>query len=165
MISTTYIGSGVLLAVTAILFHNGSLDATTQTVAWSVIFFFASAGASAAYLTVSEIFPVEVRAQAIAVFFAIAQCFGSFGAWFYPHLIGQSRNALFVGYLIGAGVMAFGGIVEIFLGVSAEQKSLEDVASPLSMVRRKAAESLAGLRGALPEVGPQVRTTGGAAGS
>jgi hypothetical protein len=66
------------------------------------------------------------------VFFAIAQCFGSFGAWFYPHLIGQSRNALFVGYLIGAGVMAFGGIVEIFLGVSAEQKSLEDVATPIS---------------------------------
>jgi MFS family permease len=159
MISSTYILSGVLLAITAVLFRDGVLTAMTQTIAWSVIFFFASAGASAAYLTVSEIFPVEIRAQAIAVFFAIAQCFGAFGAWFYPHLIGQSRSALFVGYLIGAGVMAFGGIVEVFLGVSAERKSLEDVASPLSLVR-KASESLSGIRGAVDGVGPQVRTSG-----
>jgi hypothetical protein len=129
-------------------------------IAWSVIFFFASAGASAAYLTVSEIFPVEIRAQAIAVFFAIAQCFGAFGAWFYPHLVGQSRSALFVGYLIGAGVMGLGGLVEIFLGVAAERRSLEDVATPLSAVRRKAADTLSGIRGAMPETGPQVRTTG-----
>ncbi len=145
MISSTYLLSGVLLAITAVLFHDGVLSAGTQTIAWSVIFFFASAGASAAYLTVSEIFPVEIRAQAIAVFFAIAQCFGSFGAWFYPHLIGQSRSALFVGYLIGAGVMGFGGLVEVFLGVAAERRSLEDVASPLSLVR-KVEESLSGLR-------------------
>jgi MFS family permease len=161
MISATYLGSGAMLAVTAVLFRDGVLSATTQTIAWSVIFFFASAGASAAYLTVSEIFPVEIRAQAIAVFFAIAQCFGSFGAWFYPHLIGQSRSALFVGYLIGAGVMAFGGIMEILLGVAAERRSLEDVATPLSLVR-KAAESLSGIRGTVTDLGPQARTTGSA---
>jgi len=161
MISSTYIISGAMLAVTAVLFRNGALTATTQTIAWSVIFFFASAGASAAYLTVSEIFPVEIRAQAIAVFFAIAQCFGSFGSWFYAHLIGDGKNpgALEMGYLIGAGVMILGGVIEIVLGVSAERKSLEDVASPLSLVR-KASESLSGLRGAIADAGPQVRTTG-----
>src|SRR3954463_10477649 len=161
MISSTYILSGVMLAVTAVLFRNGVLTATTQTIAWSVIFFFASAGASAAYLTVSEIFPVEIRAQAIAVFFAIAQCFGSFGAWFYAHLIGDGKNpgALEMGYMIGAGVMILGGIVEIVLGVSAERKSLEDVARPLSLVR-KASESLSGIRGTITEAGPRVRTSG-----
>src|SRR5947209_12840686 len=144
MISSTYILSGALLAVTAVLFRNGTLNATTQTIAWSVIFFFASAGASAAYLTVSEIFPVEIRAQAIAVFFAIAQCFGAFGSWFYAHLIGNGKDPsqLEMGYFIGAGVMILGGIVEIVLGVAAERKSLEEVASPPSLVRRKAAEAL-----------------------
>ena len=78
MIAVTYVTSGVLLAVSAFLFNAGALNAITQTVAWCVIFFFfASAGASSAYLTVSEIFPMEVRAKAIAVFFAIAQCFGA----------------------------------------------------------------------------------------
>ena len=79
MISGTYILSGILLAVSALLFNAGALNAVTQTVCWCVIFFFASAGASAAYLTVSEIFPVEVRAKAIAVFFAIAQTSGPSG--------------------------------------------------------------------------------------
>jgi MFS family permease len=139
MIAGTYILSGVLLALTAVLFNAQVLTVTTQMIAFSVIFFFASAGASAAYLTVSEIFPVEIRAQAIAVFFAIAQAFGAFGAWFYPHLVGQDRGALFVGYLIGAGVRAFGGTIAAFLGVAAERKSLEDVASPLSLVRKAAA--------------------------
>jgi MFS family permease len=136
MISGTYLVSGVLLAVSAVLFQAGALDAVTQTACWCVIFFFASAGASSAYLTVSEIFPVEVRAKAIAVFFAIAQSFGAFGPWLYGLLIanGQDHTRLFIGYLIGAGVMALGGIVEIFLGVDAEQQSLEDVASPLSAV-------------------------------
>ena len=82
MIAGTYLLSGVLLAITALLFKAGVLNAATQTISWTVIFFFASAGASAAYLTVSEIFPLEVRAKAIAVFFAIAQCFGALG----PHL-------------------------------------------------------------------------------
>src|SRR6202043_3564146 len=84
--------SGTLLAGSAILFKAGALDAVTQTMCWCVIFFFASAGASAAYLTVSEIFPVEVRAKAIGVFFAIAQSFGAFGPWFYGKLIGDGSD-------------------------------------------------------------------------
>jgi MFS family permease len=130
--------------VTAYLFDQGVLTATTQTIAWCVIFFFASSGASAAYLTVSEIFPLEVRAQAIAVFFAIAQCFGALGPVFYGHLIGNGSDPfkLFIGYLIGGGVMIIGGVVEIVLGIAAEGKSLEDIARPLSVVR-PAAESAA----------------------
>ena len=136
MISGTYILSGVLLAGTAYLFDLGVLNALTQTIAWCVIFFFASAGASSAYLTVSEIFPLEVRAQAIAVFFVIAQCFGAIGPVFYGHLIGDGSDPtrLFVGYLIGAGVMVVGGLVEIVLGVRAERRPLESVAQPLSAV-------------------------------
>ena len=92
MIAGTYILSGVLLAITAFLFHAGVLNAVTQTIAWCIIFFFASAGASAAYLTVSEIFPLEVRAKAIAVFFAIAQCFGALGPVIYGALIGEGES-------------------------------------------------------------------------
>ena len=140
MIAGTYILSGALLAITAFLFNAGVLNALTQTIAWCVIFFFASAGASAAYLTVSEIFPLEIRAQAIAVFFAIAQCFGALGPVIYGHLIGTGKDPfkLTIGYLIGAGVMILGGIVEIVLGIAAEGRALEDVASPLSLVRRVA---------------------------
>lgn len=136
MIAGTYILSGALLAISAWMFNAGLLNAVTQTIAWCVIFFFASAGASAAYLTVSEIFPVEVRAKAIAVFFAIAQCFGAIGPVFYGHLIGDGSDPfkLFIGYLVGAGIMILGGVIEIVLGVNAEQKSLEDVARPLSAV-------------------------------
>jgi len=137
MIAGTYILSGVMLAFTAYLFNHGLLTALTQTIAWCVIFFFASSGASAAYLTVSEIFPLEVRAQAIAVFFAIAQCFGAIGPIFYGHLIGNGADAskLFAGYLVGAGVMILGGVVELLLGVPAERKPLEAVARPLSLIR------------------------------
>jgi MFS family permease len=136
MIAGTYLLSGVLLAITAVMFNAGILNAVTQTIAWCVIFYFASAGASSAYLTVSEIFPLEVRAQAIAVFFAIAQCFGAIGPVFYGWLIGDGGDPfkLFIGYLIGAGVMIVGGLVEVFLGVDAEGKSLEHVAPPLSAV-------------------------------
>jgi MFS family permease len=135
MISGTYILSGILLAITAFLFKADVLTATTQTIAWCVIFFFASAGASSAYLTVSEIFPQEVRAKAIAVFFAIAQCFGALGPVIYGTLIGdgKDRGPLFGGYLLGAGVMIVGGLVAAFIGVSAEGKSLEDVATPLAL--------------------------------
>jgi MFS family permease len=133
MISGTYILSGLLLGFTAFLFNAGTLNAYTQTISWCVIFFFASSGASAAYLTVSEIFPLEVRAKAIAVFFAIAQCFGAIGPVFYGWLISSNeRGQLFIGYLIGAAVMVVGGLVEVFLGVDAENKALEDVATPLS---------------------------------
>jgi MFS family permease len=138
MIAGTYIISGLLLVISAILFKQGALNATTQTIAWAVIFFFASAGASAGYLTASEVFPLEVRAKAIAVFFAIAQFFGWLGIKLFSALIGTGNdpNKLVIGYLIGAGAMIIGGLVEIFLGVAAEGKSLEDVASPLSMVQR-----------------------------
>ncbi|GAA4871714.1 MFS transporter [Pseudonocardia benzenivorans] len=134
MIGGTYLLSGVLLAITAVFFNAGMLDALTQTIAWTVIFFFASAGASAAYLTVSEIFPLEVRAKAIAVFFAIAQCFGAIAPLIYGALIGDGSRPflLFIGYLMGAVIMAIGGLVAWFLGVDAERKSLEDVVSPLA---------------------------------
>jgi MFS family permease len=158
MISGTYILSGGLLAVSAFLFKAGALDAATQTVCWCIIFFFASAGASAAYLTVSEIFPVEVRAKAIAVFFAIAQTFGAMGPWLYGLLIGNGQDhfKLFIGYMIGAVVMVAGGVVEVFLGVAAEGKSLEDVASPLSSVGQPS--SLSNVTGA-PRA-PAARATG-----
>jgi len=136
MISGTYLLAGILLVITAQLFKAGTLTATTQTLCWSVIFFFASAGASAGYLTVSEIFPLEVRAKAIAVFFAIAQCFGFLGTHLYGHLIGTGKdpNALYWGYLLGAGAMILGGLVAAFMAVDAEGKALEDVAKPLGVI-------------------------------
>jgi MFS family permease len=134
MISGTYILSGGLLAVSGWLFNNGDLTANSQTFVWVVIFFFASAGASAAYLTVSETWPIEIRAEAIAVFFAIAQIFGAFGPLFYGWLIGDgsSKTGLFIGYVIGGGIMIFGGIIEIIFGINAEGKSLETVTKPLT---------------------------------
>src|ERR1700735_1290150 len=136
MISGTYLVAGVLLIISAQLFKAHDLNATTQTLAWAVIFFFASAGASAGYLTASEVFPLEVRAKAIAVFFAIAQLFGAFGSHWYGHLIGNGtdRNTLFAGYMVGACAMILGGLAAIFFGVNAEGKALEDVATPLSVI-------------------------------
>jgi len=138
MIAGTYMLSGVLLAISGWMFHAGMFTAVTQTAAWCVIFFFASAGASAAYLTVSEIFPLEVRAMAIAVFFAIAQSFGALGPVLYGALIGDGSNptALLYGYLLAAAIMIIGGLVEVFLGIDAEHKSLEEVARPLSFAGR-----------------------------
>jgi MFS family permease len=134
MIAGTYILSGTLLVVTAILFQNGTLTATTQTAAWCVIFFFASAGASAAYLTVSEIFPMETRAMAISFFYAVGTAIGGItGPILFGRLIeaGGETNVMY-GYLLGAGLMIAAGIVEIFLGVEAAQKQLEDIAKPLT---------------------------------
>ena len=107
MISGTYLLSGVLLGVSAFLFDNGSLDAASQTLVWVVIFFFASAGASAAYLTVSETWPIEIRSEAIAVFFAIGTIAGALGPPSTAPCIGDgsSRTGLFIGYLVGAGIM------------------------------------------------------------
>jgi MFS family permease len=154
MISGTYLVSGVLLIISAQLFKAGALNATTQTICWAVIFFFASAGASAGYLTASEVFPLEVRAKAIAVFFAIAQCFGSLGSHLYGHLIGTGNdpNKLYVGYLIGAGAMILGGLVAVFLAVDTEGKALEDIAKPLSVVAKpvEAIFRAAGAPGPLP---------------
>jgi MFS family permease len=142
MIAGTYLISGALLVVTAILFKQGDLTAVSQTIAWCVIFFFASAGASAGYLTASEIFPLEVRAQAIAVFFAIAQCFGFLGTHLFGSLIGTGKDPtkLFIGYLIGAGAMIIGGLIAAFLAVDAEGRSLEDIATPLSVIRKAAGQ-------------------------
>jgi MFS family permease len=142
MISSTYLLSGALLAFSGYLFKIGVLTAVTQTVLWSVIFFIASAAASSGYLTVGEIFPMELRAQAIALFFAIAQVFGSLGPTIFASLIGDQkhpdRGRLFVAYLIAAGVMGVAGVVAAFWGVKAERTALEDVAAPLSAVRRTA---------------------------
>ena len=138
MIAGTYIISGGLLALSAVAFNAGWLTATTQTICWCVIFFFASAGASVAYLTVSEIFPLEVRAKAIAVFFAIAQCFGALGPVIYGVLIGDGTRPfqLFLGYLLAAAVMIAGGVVAMICGVAAERRSLEEIALPLAAAGR-----------------------------
>jgi MFS family permease len=136
MITSTYVTSGVLLAITAWLFAAGALDAVTLTLLWCIIFFIASAAASSAYLTVSELFPIEMRAQAIAIFFAVAQLFGSLGPTIFGSLIGTgSKTNLAVGYVVGAAMMIIGGVVAAFLAVAAERRSLEDVATPLSVLR------------------------------
>jgi MFS family permease len=134
MISGTYILSGVLLVITGILFKNGTLNATTQTVAWCVIFFFASAGASAAYLTVSEIFPMETRAMAIAFFYATGTIVGGFGGpLLFGALIGSGEpSQVFIGYVVGAAVMIVGGVIQASMGVEAAGRDLEDIAPPLS---------------------------------
>ena len=137
MISGTYLISGSVLAFSAWLFDAGVLHAAGQTFIWIVVFFFASAGASAGYLTVSEIFPVEIRAEAITVFFAIAQIFGALGTICCGAPIGTASNraGLTIGYLIGGGVMIIGGLVEVFLGINAEGKPLEQVARSLTELR------------------------------
>jgi MFS family permease len=137
MIMSTYCLSAILLAISGWLFDQGVLTAVTQTIFWCVIFFFASAGASSAYLTVSEIFPLELRAQAISFFFAISQAAGGVAApALFGALIGNGKNPgpLTVGYFIGAGVMFIGGLIAWFFGVNAERKSLEEIATPLSAV-------------------------------
>jgi MFS family permease len=141
MIMSTYCLSAILLAISGWLFYQGVLTAVTQTAFWCVIFFFASAGASSAYLTVSEIFPLELRAQAISFFFAISQAAGGVAApALFGALIGNGKNPgpLTVGYFLGAGVMFVGGLIAWFFGVNAERKSLEEIATPLTAVVRPA---------------------------
>ena len=134
MIAATYGLAGILLALSGWLFHAGLLTAQTQTFAWTVIFFIASAAASSAYLTVSEIFPLEIRAVAIAIFYAIGTLAGGVGApMLFGWIIGTgSITALFMGYLLAAALMIFGALVEAWIGVPAERRSLEHVAAPLS---------------------------------
>jgi len=140
MISFTYIISGVLLAITGWLFLQGILNATTQTICWSIIFFFASAGASSAYLTVSEVFPLEIRAQAIALFYAIGTGAAAVSPLVFGVLIQSGKPVnVFYGYLLGALLMAAAGLVEILFGVNAERKSLESIAQPLSAIEEGAA--------------------------
>ena len=127
--------------MSAFLFDADALTATTQTLMWVVIFFFASAGASAAYLTVSETWPIEIRSEAIAVFFAIGTIAGALGPAFYGALIGDGtdRTGLFIGYLVGAGIMVIGGVVEWLIGINAEGKSLEAITKPLTAADAKPA--------------------------
>ncbi len=134
MIGGCYSISGIVLGISAFLFQADALTATTHTAFWCVAFFFASAGASAGYLTVSEIFPQEVRGQAISYFFAIAQVFGALGPVLYGALIGdgQSRTPMFWGYLLATAVMLFGALVAAVWGVDAEGRSLEEIAPPLT---------------------------------
>ncbi|MEW1612599.1 MULTISPECIES: MFS transporter [unclassified Streptomyces] len=134
MIAGTYILSGLLLFVTAGLFGAGLLTATTMTVCWSVVLFFASAGASSAYLTVSEVFPMETRAMSIAFFYAIGTAAGGIsGPLLFAHLTesGVVADAV-LAFCVGAALMVAAGVVAVFFAVAAEQKSLEDIATPLS---------------------------------
>ena len=134
MIATTYGAAGILLALTGALFRAGLLTAQTQTIAWTVIFFVASAAASSAYLTVSEVFPLEIRAFAIAVFYSIGTFAGGvFAPLIFGIIIGSgSRGALFGGYVSGAVLMIVAAATEIWIGVPAERRSLESIAAPLS---------------------------------
>ncbi|PZQ19101.1 MAG: MFS transporter [Ancylobacter novellus] len=137
MIFATYLVSGALLAVTGWLFAVGALTAVTETAAWCVIFFFASAAASSAYLTASEVFPLEMRALAIAVFYAIGTGVGGVAA---PYLFGALIGGgdvwpIFWGYAGAAALMAVAGGAALLYGIDAEGKALEEVAPPLSQAR------------------------------
>jgi MFS family permease len=136
MIAFTYIVSGVLLAATGYLFMRNLIGAETQTLCWMAIFFFASAAASSAYLTVSETFPLEIRALAIAFFYAVGTGVGGIvGPWLFGVLIDTgSRASVFGGYLLGAALMVAGGLVAWRWGVNAERQPLEMVARPLTFI-------------------------------
>ncbi len=138
MISSTYIISGAILLVTAWLFYEHHLSALTLTICWSICFFFASSGASAAYLTVSEIFPMETRAMAIALFYACGTGVAIAAPWTFGKLIQTTHyGPVAIAFIIGGAIMIMGGIVEILLGVEAAQKSLEAVARPINAVRSR----------------------------
>ena len=135
MIAATYTISGILLVATGALFVQDVLTASAQTALWTVIFFFASAAASSAYLTASEVFPLELRALGIAVFYALGTAAGGvFAPWLFGALIGTGeRIAVFWGYALGAALMLVAAAVEWRIGVDAERVSLEGVATPLSL--------------------------------
>ncbi|MDQ0601444.1 MFS family permease [Streptomyces canus] len=136
MISSTYLLSGLLLFGTAWLFDRGALDATTLTACWCAVLFFASAGASSAYLTVSEIFPMETRAMSIAFFYALGTAAGGIsGPLLFADLTGTGHvGDTVLAFQIGAALMCVAGLVAAVLAVKAEQRSLEDVARPLTAV-------------------------------
>lgn len=130
MIGITYVAAGLGLALTGLAFLAGMLDALTQALAWSAVFFFASAAASSAYLTISEVFPLEMRAFAIAVFYAIGTGAGGFAApLLFGALIGSgSAEAVSLGYALGAVLMVAAGLIAWRFGVDAERKPLEEIA-------------------------------------
>ena len=136
MIASTYALSGVLLTVTAYLFSENLLTASSLTFAWMVVFFFASAAASSAYLTVSEIFPLEIRAIAIALFYAVGTGVGGIaGPLLFGALIDTgSRASVAAGYVLGAILMGFAALVEALWGIAAERKPLEALSSPLAFI-------------------------------
>jgi MFS family permease len=136
MIAGTYILSGVLLLITGYLFDQHQLTATSLTVAWSIVFFFASAGVSAAYLTVSEIFPMETRALAIALFYAVGTGIGGIiGPQLFGRLIPTGKTSdVFVALIVGSVLMVLGGVAELLFGVKAERRRLEHIAKPLTEV-------------------------------
>ncbi|MFE9998355.1 MFS transporter [Streptomyces avermitilis] len=140
MIASTYLLSGLLLFGTAWLFDRGSLSAMTLTACWCAVLFFASAGASSAYLTVSEVFPMETRAMAIAFFYALGTAAGGISG---PLVFADLTKSGVVGdtvlaFQIGAGLMCAAGLVAAFLAVNAERRSLEDIAEPLSVAQTTA---------------------------
>jgi MFS family permease len=134
MIVLTYGISGLLLIISGYLFSIGVLTARTQAIAWTIIFFFASSAASSAYLTVSEIFPLEIRALAIAFFYACGTLVGGVAApALFGRLIGtHNRMDVFYGYLLAGCLMIGAALVESRIGVKAERRSLEDISAPLS---------------------------------
>ncbi|MET0542647.1 MAG: MFS transporter [Variovorax sp.] len=138
MIGVTYVLSGVGLAATGAAFMAGWLDALSQALCWSAVFFLASAAASSAYLTVSEVFPLEMRALAISLFYAVGTGAGGFAApWLFGLLIETgSRGAVAVGYAIGAVLVIGAGLIAWRWGVDAERRSLEDIAPPMGSADR-----------------------------
>jgi MFS family permease len=144
MIPSTYIASAALLIITGQLFVHDVLSETSMTVAWCLIFFFASAGASSAYLTVSELFPLEARAMAISLFYAVGTGLAALSPTLFGALIETaSRTNVNYGYLLGAGLMLAAGVIAVFLAVPAERKALEDIASPYTAVRGRGPSAIA----------------------
>jgi MFS family permease len=143
MISGCYAIAGTLMALSGYLFYQDVITATTQTALWVALFFFASAAASAAYLTVSEVFPMEIRAMAIALFYAIGTALGGItGPVVFGQLIGTGdRGTLLIGYLVAAGLMILAALVELVIGVKAERRSLESIAAPLTAIRQETGAS------------------------
>ena len=160
MISGTYFVSAALLSGLAFLFVNEMVNGVTFTLGLTIIFFFASAAASSAYMTVSETFPLELRAQAIGFFYIVGTAAGGVvGPWLFGNLINaDNRVSLLYGYMIGAGLMVIGGLVELWLGFAAEQKSLEEITDPLSAIlRREQRTVLSGPLGLDPSNAEQIR--------
>jgi MFS family permease len=133
MITAAYGGAGGLLAIAAVLFGSGSIGLPGLILCFAVIFFVASSAASAAYLTVSELFPLEIRAFAIAIFYSIGTLIGGVGApaLFGTLIEGGSKPHVMIGYLLGAALLLAGAIAELLVGVEAAGQSLESVSKPL----------------------------------
>ncbi|MGV9626347.1 MFS transporter [Streptomyces sp. NPDC003487] len=156
MISGTYLLSGLLLFGTAWLFGQGHLNATTLTACWCAVLFFASAGASSAYLTVSEVFPMETRAMSIAFFYALGTAAGGIsGPVLFADLTGTGKvGDTVLAFSIGAALMCAAGLVAAFLAVKAERRSLEDIAQPLTAVTKASGAGASGTAPGRPESNP-----------